>query len=463
MNSISSSYTDGSDSPLSINSASNIYAESVTKEVKQFYDDLLNEINAILAKPNPTQQDADDLAEALNKLNQLKTTPPGLTVEMQTFSDILIGLVPINPTTGGFDITPNTIKALSTFELTIGGEKMLLTDAIKTMTSPENDAKNTEVLGDMLLRFANETYDMYMKQLEDLNEQLAIATAVINNLGVLEDALQQTELVDGGGFKFPPESVSDIPKEMLDKIPNKEDPIGWIKKNTDTYLGWVEDYYGAEVKVKPSTGADSASSINNVLTARDELQKQLDAMLAADPNIDKGPTSAYGTTKQALDDLEKYFPTSQYPPGTRIETTTVTTTEQVPVYKYVNKKNPDGSNVVDSNGNVVQERVLDGYETKTTTTTQQCFVDKNGNPLKTPTVDDASKSITSYIIAGEDAGSTISQHLDKAVQANQNLSNRMTDEIKIQNANLQTMFDILTSLMSELNNQLTGFARNINR
>lgn len=69
------------------------------------------------------------------------------------------------------------------------------------------------------------------------------------------------------------------------------------------------------------------------------------------------------------------------------------------------------------------------------------------------------KDICGYISAGHGKDNNINEAIDNAVNASQNLSSKMSDEIKAQNLNLQTWFDILTQVADSLNKTMQAIAQ----
>ncbi len=397
-------------------------------------------------------------------------------------------------------------------KITINGQQLTLVEALQAASDPNFDPTATVKLGDMLLDLSNSVFADYDATLKELQEQIEISKTAINNLKALQDILNMVTLPDQPDINvLNPTSWNQIPPDVqkilkekfpeyftvdpsvskgdLDKLIkeaesganyyqyltdkqkkqlemyytspdqkgnlpinaskyDKKNPPGkitfdilpkelrkdfeatiktavtprtsepsdfaaiqkWIKSNPNEYAGYIEDYYKEGISFVPTPKPDSITATNDLLKARDNLKEQFDKLdaMAKDPNVtppvstDTG--SAYATLKKVLEDIETYLPSSTYPYGS----------------------------------------------TLTQTGTDYSVVTANG--VSTPiTAAQVNKDICAYISAGHDTTSSINQGIDNAVTANQNLSQTVSDQIKAENMNFQTMYDILSQVMKMLN------------
>lgn len=408
--------------------------ESVSPDVKERYDQLLEQIQKILSKKPPF--DVPDSKQLERLLTELKGMhDQGLTGSMDQFLDVLFAFAEAagaNPSQNNFYLTPNQIEAMSKATLTIAvdekgslvNKSVTLPEALAIIMNPDYDPKATQKLGDMLLAFSSWGYDMYTSELKKLKEQIDIATAAINNLQALQEILNMIKTKYPDNYNFPPTTWDEIPKEIQDKlrsaIPNtgglfwngdgtpKDMSIitNWAKNNPGTYADWSDAFFKREIGIEPNPQPDANAALARLLSARDQLKKQLDALeKAGGKDLDKSEGSPYATIKKVLDEVDKQISPNAFP----------YTNPPTDWDAFVKSRQIDP--------NWINNFIKEG--------------NKNNNPL--------------------------ADGIDKAIQSNQNLSSKMSDEIKAKNLTLQTFFDILNQVSDALSKILTGTAQKVNR
>lgn len=500
-----------------MDSTSNIYGgqpteellirDTVTKETKARYDELLMMISEILVKQPATEADSIALDECFKELQQMQKK--GLDSTMNDTLKVLYFYMEgagANPSQGDFKIDPVKIEALNSDDITLkvavtseDGKKTIqelkLAEAIKVMADPSYNPTATDSLTKMLLDFSSFSYDFYTSELEGLKQQLDIASTSINNLKALQDILNMVTVDDPQTIPLNPTSWDQIPAELQDSIINEiihsyswkdiekllpkdlkkkvdnelkgggfaidkggsttpqskldslspglqneitnyikgvkfeprtqqnlQEVSNYFKNNPSRYADLVTSLAKEGVGVTPKPEPSDIEAMNRLISARDELKAQFDSLNAlGDDEIDKGEGSAYATLKVVLEDLEKYVPSSKYPPGCTLGPGVITDRGfDIPVETAI--------------------RYADGSV---------------GFFLP----DDLHKDICGYISAGHDKNNNINEAIDNAVNASQNLSSKMSDEIKAQNLNLQTWYDIMTQVADALNKSMQSAAQ----
>jgi hypothetical protein len=437
--------------------------ESVTPEEKARYDQLLKEVQDILSKTAPptppfTTADSKRLERLLTELKGMHDQ--GLTGSMDQFLDVVFAFAEAagaDPSQNDFYLSPTEIEAMSKAHITIAvpkndgsgtyvNQSMTLAEAIGITLDPTYDPAATQKLGDMLLEFSNWGYDMYTQQLKDLQQQIEIATTAINNLNELLAILNMTKGQSIPGFNYHPTKWDEIPPAMQGQVrsamgypANPPPPFGpywnsdgtptdkgmaaisqWTYDNPDAYANIADTYFRTELGIEPDLQPDAQNAAARLLSARDQLYIQ--KMLLEKSGADTGPGSPYATIDAVLKDIDKQFPPTGAPP----------------TYPY---PNPD----LDAKPPVLN--LTDWY-------------DFPNNSLGST---DPTDKMNAYIREGNATNSALAKSIDDAIQANQNLSSKMSDEIKAKNLTLQTFFDILTQVSDALNKILTGTAQKVNR
>jgi len=474
------------------------------------YNKLLDEMNKILKKDPPSEKDTKELSDILKTLKEMQGTPEGQqNAELNNCLSLIFAVFEQAGATSNNGFTFSSVEIVGEFK------KFTFTDPNDpTKTDKFIDIVNTSLavtggtLGDDLLDFAHWSYNMYTDQLKAMKDQIDASTNTINDVKEMQEILNMIHTDDPGNYKMPPENWDDIPKELQDKfkamypeefeikttvidttltnndywnkIPkslqeelinantptygispmnqymlthnftppplNELDSVlgkgyqdkvlksqehtittssdtpkdfskinGWIKGHMDTYVGWSTDYFKSPLATSVVLIPDATTVINDLLTTRSDLEKQLDVLKKGgahdekgNPIVDKG--SPADTIQKVLDDLNKYFPPNKYPAGST----------------YTIVKSAPG--MYDTSGNFVA--------------------------AADPTAD-----LTKYIKDAQTTNNTINDTLDKALEANQNLSTKMSDDIKAKNLTLQEHFDILSQISDALSKIILGFAR----
>eukprot|EP00386_Alphamonas_edax_P015056 GDKI01046076.1.p1 GENE.GDKI01046076.1~~GDKI01046076.1.p1 ORF type:complete len:491 (+),score=-3.77 GDKI01046076.1:509-1981(+) len=467
--------------------------DAVTPEVlKQFNDQLQALLDLLKKGPPYTEADSLKIQEIENNLKKMQTTPPGLETNMNNMLQMLFGILDTAADPNTHLISPSAIEVLSTKDLKIDGQTIQLSALLTTFLSPDYNPNATKQLGDMLLDFSKWAYNMYTDQLKDLKDQIDVATKSINDLKALQDILNMTTVDDPGNYKNPPQSWDDIPKPIQDKLraehpewflsPADQSKVNnymkniskdlrneimkrcgpfplsfdklpsdlqgkvtqelgippttapsdfnkvknWIHDNGNAYATMSDDYFKSPLIISADPQPDTVTAINRVLASRDDIKAQIKAL--EDGGADSGEGSPLATLKAVEADLDKQFPPDQYPIGSQVQ--------------EPKKKKIESHSYVLGQPNKSQLQVV---------------------PPGTVAPVDPNKALSDFILSGQDKTKGISTDLDKAVTANQNLSSKMSDEIKAKNLMLQTMFDILTQIQDALNKSITGAAQKINR
>lgn len=440
--------------------------ESVTPEVKKKYDELLAEIQRILASGPPKSaipydgSDSKRLQEALKELKSMQDQ--GVTKDMSNFLDFLFYGV---ASTGAQDFLidpPNKIEALRDTSITISVLKdgkyvdvsMKLTNALQTVLDPNYDLDATQKLADMTLAFAHWGYDMYTSQLSKMKQQIELATAAINNLQALQEILNLIKIKIPDDFKLVPDNWKDVPKDPdvlaalmknVEGMGNKDfwkdgimppDPKA-EPKSMDAIKAYTHDHPSAYSKIlEPyfkkeygftadfSPPNDFVSVAVRLLTARDKLKKLLDDMeAAAKPNaVDKSEGSPYNRIQKLLDIIDNSKDSTGQP-----------------LFPVGNSNFPYGDPPYNTNWS---EKL------------------KNLSPDK---LAELQKNLTKYIEEGNKTNNILNPAISNAIQANQNLSSKMSDEIKAKNLTLQSFFDILNQVADALHKINLGSAQKISR
>ena len=406
-----------------VGSTGSVGDDVVTPDVRKQYEQLMQLIHDIMSKPNPTAQDAKDLEDALRQLNGMNDK---LSPTMQTALKLVLTFFRgFDPNSATSHLDPTTLQAIQTLKIDINGKSVSLLDAVSVALDPNTTGKG---LGDVLLDFANWAYGIYEDKVKDLDQQVQIAINVINNLKALQDILNQIKANIPGNYKLPPDNWNDIPPDIQLLLRNNSglsfNPDGtptdmskvkdWISKNMETYVKWSSDYFSKAIGVIPDLKPDTVA---NLLKLRKDLEAQRDALIKALKDsgayTDPPPVgSPLDTINQVLDTLKEF----------------------------------QGYPVFDAKGNVT------GY-------TDTPSVDKNMAYRQQYYLEAMAKK---WIMSGQGQGTT-NDLVDKALQANQTFSNQASDELKAQNLQLQTLYDILSQLMHTLDKIIQGEAQKINR
>lgn len=430
-------------------------SEYVSPEQKAKYDELLKEIEQILVKGAPfSEQDSEDLASAAEELNVMRKR--GLTPSMDDFVSALFAFMAAsgaNPSQGNFYITPDKIEGLSNVQITIKGSTMSLAEALNAVTDPDYDRTSTQKLNDMLLRFSNWSYGIYMDQVKNMNEQVESATAILNDLGELKEFTNMAKANLPGNYKNPPDSWGDIPQGVRDEVVkamnlSDEDfgPSGvpkdfakvrdWIVHNPDKYADFSEAYFKPLLGVSADPQPDPYAAAGRLLDVRDDLMKQRDRLIAA--GADSGLGSALDTINKVLDDLNKSLPLDLFP------------YDESPT-GYADKFSDCVEK--DANGKVI----MDDQGLPVLTDKGKELAGGAGLLVR------VGGAIGAYIehanAAGNTSTSTVRDDIEKAFQASQNLSSKQTDELKAKNLFLQTFYDILTQIAEGLNKAILSIAQ----
>lgn len=385
--------------------------ENITIDEKKAFDakmqallDLLNQIppdsvkiDAALAELEGMTKTGsmDDAVKNIRQLLDIAYTFPPLEIALSLESG------QIDPVTK----KPMTIRDLIT---SVGN------DIIK-------DPNATKSIGDMAIAMVQDAFKIYTDKLKDLQAQIDISKQIITDLSNIQDVLNSIDITSPANFNWNPKSWSDIPKD-LQEILKKDYGITDVTKGGNWDLNKYTDaackYFEKEIGWTTNT-ADAASSFNKMIAARDSLTDQLDKLdkAGADKN---DPTGAYQTVKKVLDDLNKSFDPKVYPPGTTAKGDG----------SFLILSGPDGAD-------------LPG-------TTLDNFGDVSKNALN---------ALAKFISAGQDKNDGIAVHVDSALSANQNLSTKMTDDMKALNTWFQQLMDVLTAIADAGSKMILSSAR----
>lgn len=428
-------------------STSTSYKESVSEEVKAEYDELIEEIQTILAQSSYSDSDAETLEENLNRLYELQNE--GLDYRMSEDLSLifsffkLIGYEP--PTSTSID--PAKLSMLQVASISTSDPDMTISYALEQALDADRHANATNVINDILLDTAVSVYDSYTEELEDLQEQLDASTDSLDYLSDVQDVFNAVTVDYPDDYSCPPESWDEIPAELQEKIkadstygksgfdsngePKDFDAIKEaIYDKPDAYIDWSEAYFKEEIGYSYAIEADT---LPNLLNARDNLIDQLAVLEEAGADTSDG--SAYATIKAVVDAIEEDFPESTYPPGTDWDQMFT------PVY--------------DDDGNFTGEYTAHP-------TYEEIDIDTGISNSETMS-SDALASLQNFIKRGQDTEDSIIDLLDDALQACQTLSSSMSDELKAQNYALQQIFTILTEVLKIVSKAYSTHAQSIGR
>jgi hypothetical protein len=444
--------------------------EYVSPEIKAKYEELMNQIKMILNKTSYTEEDSQALEAALKDLKKLQDQ--GLETGMSSDLELLFLFLKsagAKPEKGKFYLDPTALEALRSIQLDMGnGRYLTIDDALALALDPERRSDATQKLGDMLLDFSRWSYDIYAEKLKDLQKQVELATKAINQLKAILDILNKTKVIMPDDFKFTPDNLNQIPEEIKKKLRamgvNDDKMIEWIKNkdNLNTYIDLCEAYFKEELGYEPDITRDD---VLKLLSTRDELQKILDDMKNQGADTSEG--SPYDTIQKVIADIDKQFPPDKFPPGKDYEADM----DQVfkpsdrfnnQIFEYWLKQNPDGSYSYYRRSWVISEEDGKTWLYEDTPVSEGTFNEATRGGIDRYLNDLLLIPGKEYVNSGQ-GQSSVKDNIDKALQSNENLSSKMSDEMKAQNTLLNTIFDILSQVLKAYDKINQSFAQKIGR
>ena len=425
--------------------------EYVSPETKKEYEDLLEEVNKILKKNPLTDDDAQELERYLNRLKDIQAA--GVDYKMNDFLNFLfsdINLVKGSDPDHPFLLSRTSIQALGIQNIPDSKGKLIpLTDLIGAAADPNFNPSATQSLSDMLLDFSHWSYDTFTSKLGKLKEQLDVSIKALNDLKKLQEVMNQYNVEKEQNYKNPPECWDDIPPGIQQQILAQNPP--WINPNDinnpaavkkavtshqNEYINMSRAYFTDGVHITPNP-TNPIQSLKDIISARDDLQAQLEILDKNTPRDENGnyPSgSAADTIKKTLDDLNAQFPPDIY--------------------------NSSAFEPPAHNGSIT-------YNAETNKFSIQCEKYRKQDPktgkISIETTKDLGNPVNQLINDGQNKDKPIAKHISDAITANQNLSSKMSDELREENTNLKQWFDTLSQIADTLNKIMLGAAQKISR
>jgi hypothetical protein len=426
---------------ISIFQANGRYPEYVHPEVRAKYESYMKRIQEIMGKSSFTQEDVEELRDLLRKLDNLQGLE-GNMLDDKALVFVFFKAAGIDPYSND-PVDPNKLRALQDISLEIGDKKIKLADALALALDPQRLKESSQVLGDMLLDFANWAYELYGEKVAQLEQQILSATKILNDLQALIEILNQLKIKYPDDFEVDPskwKSIEDIPQGLREVFAKNnvggsfhwyQDPPNsgnWVTNNFDAVKKWATDnkgkyidlcdvYFKQELGVIPNLQPDA---IKNLIEARDRLAKQLQNLIDAG-NDENEQGSAAHALKKVVDDLNKRFPPDEYP------------------------SDKPGEWDMDEAKKRAEEFIMAGQGYKR-------VVEEDEYGIK-----------REHWEKDKDTPKTIADLINDANTANQFLSSKLSDDLKTLNVFLQTVYDILTQTMKTLDKATQASAQKIAR
>ena len=297
-------------------------------------------------------------------------------------------------------------------------------------------------------------YGIYSGAVEKLVDFVEAARRIIGNLSALQVILNHIKTQMPENYSFPPKKWEDIPDEILKKLMAFTPPIlteeQWKTKTPESWkilYGYVTKPPGSNYYVQlsdeyfkktlGSTADPQPGDIPAILNLRDSLIRQMAILKAGGAPIGDG--TPYDTISKVLETINKEFPVNTYP---------------IPVPDPNNPADPKKDLVPGKNWNVEF-----GGIPKTDGSGGYTF-DFDTIKQKYPSAKD---EIIKWINSGQGQNNTTNDTLDKALNANQRLSDDMSKDLQAKNQQLTQIEELLIQLGDTLNKILSGMAQKIAR
>lgn len=396
--------------------------EKATQADKTEFDNLLKDIKTILDNANRTAQDVETLKQKLRRLQTMKGEGK-LETGMYNAADTFLKLARA-ASGGSADFANLNVNTFGGYQLVdpTTGKTSTVSQVIGIIADPNYNAAATQSLGDMLLNYSKLSYEAFANELQKLQAQIEAATKAINAMQALKELLNLVKTKMPADFKIPPTKMEDIPPELRDKvwatIPGKDwaEKIANIKNNGDNanaFAGLCDTYYkqvlGVTVAI-PTDPKGMMDMMNKLWSTRKSLAEAIEELKRQGVSPDD---SSITSLQKVLDDVNARFPVSDYPYNTK-----VTEYDASGRLKFVPGPGWDGSN----------------WRTK----------------------------ITDYINKGNNENpNTISRNIDSATGSNQQLSTKVSDNIKIKKQQFDTNYNILNQVADALAKLLLRIIQNI--
>lgn len=431
------------------NIISTLPQEKISAEDKAAFDKKMQDLLDILKRTRPPEFTEEESRKIQTLLTELKCMPRDGTMD-DAVNDILTMLdgaykaltgkddfantfyFPPGPLGVALDLPTGQIDPVTKKELTF------LDFIDKVGTTIIQDPNATKGVADMALAMVQDAFKTYTNRLEDLQKQIDISKTVINDLTDIQNILNMIDIDSPTNFTWNPSKWSDIPKGLQDILVKDYDitNVGGKNWSAEKFASAANTYFSQEIgwTANPS---DAAGTLNKLIAARDSLTEQLAALKAAGAD-QTDPSGAYKTVETLLKDIEKFFPTTTYPTGTKIEME----------YTLI------GYEKFDIMGTIIEDKSKPIYG--------DVMVAVGPDGAKLPlNPSDLTTNLAKFISSGQTKNDGISDHINNAISANQNLSTKMTDEMKALNTWFQQLMDVLSAIEDAYNKGTTSYARNI--
>ncbi len=430
--------------PNMIPTGAYVPTKPMTQENVDLYNKYMLEIQ--YAVDHPTNSDAQTrYITAMKGLDAMaKPKPPALTGDLDANCLDVAFTIVIGNSQFAASGSKDSLLDLSKVNLTTLAGSTVTTDKygvesfavfLTHMHGADFNEWATRSTQDIVTEFGISTFKAYTKAMEEMNNALQVSKDIINDTKAIEHIINQKEPVSGK-FSMDPKSLDDIDPLLQQDIKAKlnnpnatfADMQKFIKDNPDQYASMIDKEFGQnEITYKPLP--ISGKDMQTLIDSRDDLTKQmkiLDDQVAAWEKkgsvppcpVEKGYGSQYDQTKKLLDQVNKYVPPDQIPPGSKV----------------LNSDSPNW-------------KIKVGIDSIPAADIQKKYLD----PM-------IMASVPKKGVTGD-----LADAINGSFTASQNLSQKQTDDLKAKNVTLNQICDMVAAMQKDLDQIIKGGLQKISR